>query len=279
MKDLLKNMIQYIFDLTSGSTTDTSMLTKNLNDYLPALYTYATLVMDIVVKPIAYAILGFFCLMELKKIAEKIESTGGGNSMLGLKLIGMMGLKIGICTLVLANLSLVLRAILSIGIEITTQIAVLDLAGGNSSSMETTKMLAAIEDLGTIESIAAWSVIFIVWLVAIVAHYMTQIIFAMRFFELYVLYAVSPLPIATFPSDELGQIGKNFLKRFAAASLQGVLLFLIISFFPILMRAAISLNASDDLFMGLASLMMYSVALILCVFHAGQWAKSITTAT
>lgn len=93
-----------------------------------------------------------------------------------------------------------------------------------------------------------------------------------RFIEIYVYIAISPIPIATFPSDDLNQIAKGFLKSFAAVCLQGAFIYLILSFFPILVSSNILGDTSAW------GLLLYSLILALGVFSSSRWAKSVCNA-
>ena len=90
--------------------------------------------------------------------------------------------------------------------------------------------------------------------------------------EIYVYIAISPIPIATFPSDDLNQIAKGFLKSFAAVCLQGAFIYLILSFFPILVSSNILGDTSAW------GLLLYSLILALGVFSSSRWAKSVCNA-
>lgn len=279
MSDAIESLLQTAIDLTSGVTNDTSMLTQNLDTFLPELYQYSVTIMDTVMKPVAYSFLGFFCLIELKKFAEKMESSGGGSSLSSVKLLGLMGMKLGICMLVMSQLSLVLRGIMQVGIYLTTQISDLVSTGKGQSLVDISKLMGGIDDLGFWEGVGIYMLILIVALAALLANVIARVMIVMRFFELYILFALSPLPISTLPNEEWSQVGKNFFKKFVAAALQGVILFMVLSFFPILVSSGLQLDIADKLMSSIGLLLGYSVALVLCIIKAGQWAKSITTAT
>lgn len=102
---------------------------------------------------------------------------------------------------------------------------------------------------------------------------LVKVICIARFIEIYMYVAISPIPIATFPSDEMSQIGKNFLKSFAAVCLQGTLIFLVLTFFPVLLSEQL---IGDDV--SAFNLLLYSLVLILAVFGANRYAKSMLNA-
>jgi hypothetical protein len=101
---------------------------------------------------------------------------------------------------------------------------------------------------------------------------LVQIICIGRFLEIYIHVAIAPIPLATLPSDDLNSIAKNFLKSFAAVSLQGALIYLILSFFPQLVNS--NILGEQIAF----TMLLYSIVLVIAIFSAGKWAKSICNA-
>lgn len=101
---------------------------------------------------------------------------------------------------------------------------------------------------------------------------LVQIICIARFIEIYVYMAIAPIPLATFPSEELSSVGKNFLKSFAAVCIQGALIYIVLSIFPMLFNANILQDNS------ITGMLLYSVILAIGVLSSGRWAKSICNA-
>ena len=119
------------------------------------------------------------------------------------------------------------------------------------------------------------------FLVIFLAVVFANIIVIARFIELYAYFAVSPIPIATIPHEELSQIGKNFLKSFAAVSIQGMLLFMVLSFFPVIFNSGFLSTDGTDFYALLAQLsaiLGYAIVLVLAVFMSSRWARSICSA-
>lgn len=99
-------------------------------------------------------------------------------------------------------------------------------------------------------------VLFISW----VAKYVALVLIVCRMIQVYLYIAISPIPLATFPSQEYSQIGKSFLKSFVAVSLQGTLIYLVVRFLPSLVATALE----TDIFLKGGSFMAdMSIALIL----------------
>ena len=95
-----------------------------------------------------------------------------------------------------------------------------------------------------------------------------------RLFELVVYTIIAPVPLATFCSDGLHDIGKGFLKSYTAVSIQAlVLIIMFIAYSAITNEITAILNSSSGLyaFGGLINLL----ALALGVMQSGNWAKRI----
>lgn len=95
-----------------------------------------------------------------------------------------------------------------------------------------------------------------------------------RFFELVVYTIIAPVPLATFCSDGLHDIGKGFLKSYVAVSIQAlVLIIMFIAYTAITNEVAAVFNSSGSFYMfgGLINIL----ALALGVMQSGNWAKRI----
>lgn len=68
----IKFLLQTIADQLNFSNDPKNMLLQNLETYLPDIYQYSELIMNGVIKPIAYSVLGFLLLLEFQQMAQKI---------------------------------------------------------------------------------------------------------------------------------------------------------------------------------------------------------------
>lgn len=277
MNGALEFILQSIADQLSLAKGDKSVLLQNLDQYLPELYEYSVSIMDVVVKPIAYSILGFFLLIELQQIAQRFHSSNA--STYGLEMFMQLFLKVGICTMVMRNLALFLRAIMEIGIQITQGISNLGINISGDQTIDVSGAMTTVTELGFFSKLVLLIVLLVVFIIALLTNILVKVIVFMRFLELYVYLSISPMPIATLPNLELSQIGKNFFKSFVAAALQGSLLFIVLSFYPILVNSVFSFGGNDGVFEIASAIIGYCIALIFCLIYTGRWAKSITTAT
>lgn len=88
------------------------------------------------------------------------------------------------------------------------------------------EMIKAIEDCGFFESIPLWAVTLIGSLVITVLAFIMILTVYGRFFKLYIYTAIAPIPLAAFAGQPTEQIGKSFLKSYAAVCLEGAIIIL-----------------------------------------------------
>ena len=105
--------------------------------------------------------------------------------------------------------------------------------GNNSELVLPDEMIVAIEDCGFFESIPLWAVTLICSLVITILSFIIILSVYGRFFKLYIYTAIAPIPLAAFAGEPTQQIGKNFLKSYAAVCLEGAIILLACVIFSI----------------------------------------------
>ena len=88
------------------------------------------------------------------------------------------------------------------------------------------EMITAIEDCGFFESIPLWAVTLIGSLIITILSFIMILTVYGRFFKLYLYTAIAPIPLSTFAGQPTEQIGKSFLKSYAAVCLEGAIIIL-----------------------------------------------------
>ena len=95
-------------------------------------------------------------------------------------------------------------------------------------------LVTAIESCGFFESIPLWIVailcVLIIWILSLV---LILSVYG-RFFKLYMYTAIAPIPLAAFAGEPTQNIGKSFLKSYAAVCLQGAIIVLACIIFSVL---------------------------------------------
>lgn len=277
MTDAILSVLEWINDLMLGMGGRGSALTSTMYDYMPSVYNFSSTIMTTVIMPVAYTILAIFAMLELHHAATRVDGAIGGNQ-LGAEIVFKVLFKIIICKLVIDVTPMLLDAIFGVTTYLTRQISTLVLSEDVTMGLDLAALEPIIDELGFWTALVVLILCFVIYLITLIAVAFASVIILARFFELYIYYAVAPIPLATLPSEEMSQIGKGFLKSFAATALQGTIIFLILSFYPVLINAAFMSTPIDDIMSALCSVLGYALVLILALFSAGKWAKAVANA-
>lgn len=88
------------------------------------------------------------------------------------------------------------------------------------------EMIDAIEDCGFFESIPLWAVTLIGSLFVTVLSFIIILTVYGRFFKIFMYTAIAPIPLSTFAGQPTQNIGRSFLKGYAAVCLEGAIIVL-----------------------------------------------------
>ena len=102
-------------------------------------------------------------------------------------------------------------------------------AAGFGAAQETVlpaEIVTAVEDCGFFESIPLWAVTLIGGLFITVLSFIMIMTVYGRFFKLYLYTAIAPVPLSTFAGEPSQNIGKSFIKSYAAVCLEGAIIVL-----------------------------------------------------
>ena len=122
-------------------------------------------------------------------------------------------------------------------------------AAGFGSAQQTVlpqEIIDAVESCGFFESIPLWAVTLIGGLfITILSFIMIMTVYG-RFFRLYLYTAIAPVPLSTFAGEPTQNVGKSFIKSYAAVCLEGAIIVLACIIFSLFAAAppAIDPNAA-----------------------------------
>ena len=122
-------------------------------------------------------------------------------------------------------------------------------AAGFGSAQQTVlpqEIIDAVESCGFFESIPLWAVTLIGGLfITILSFIMIMTVYG-RFFKLYLYTAIAPVPLSTFAGEPTQNVGKSFIKSYAAVCLEGAIIVLACIIFSLFASAppAIDPNAA-----------------------------------
>ena len=105
--------------------------------------------------------------------------------------------------------------------------------GNTEDTVLPDEIIKAVEDCGFFESIPLWAVTLIGGLFITVLSFIMIMSVYGRFFRLYLYTAIAPIPLSSFAGEPSQNIGRSFLKSYAAVCLEGAIVVLacIISLF------------------------------------------------
>lgn len=106
------------------------------------------------------------------------------------------------------------------------------------------EIIKAVEDCGFFESIPLWAVTLIGGLFVWALSFVLILSVYGRFFKLYMYTAIAPIPLATFAGEPTQNIGKSFLKSYAAVCLEGAIIVLACIIFSVFAASPPVVNAS-----------------------------------
>jgi hypothetical protein len=102
-------------------------------------------------------------------------------------------------------------------------------AAGFGTAQQTTlpaEIVTAVEDCGFFESIPLWAVTLIGGLFITVLSFIMILTVYGRFFKVYLYTAIAPVPLASFAGEPSQNVGKSFIKSYAAVCLEGAIIVL-----------------------------------------------------
>ena len=98
--------------------------------------------------------------------------------------------------------------------------------GSTEDTVLPDEIIEAVEDCGFFESIPLWVVTLIGGLFITVLSFIMIMSVYGRFFRLYLYTAIAPIPLSSFAGEPSQNIGRSFLKSYAAVCLEGAIVVL-----------------------------------------------------
>lgn len=104
------------------------------------------------------------------------------------------------------------------------------------------RIIEAIESCGFFESIPLWAVTLIGGLVITILSFIMILTVYGRFFRLYIYTAIAPVPLSTFAGEPSQNVGRSFLKSYAAVCLEGAIIVLACIIFSVFASSPPTVN-------------------------------------
>ena len=98
--------------------------------------------------------------------------------------------------------------------------------GAAQQTVLPSEIVTAVEDCGFFESIPLWAVTLIGGLFITVLSFVMIMTVYGRFFKLYLYAAIAPIPLSPFAGEPTQNVGRSFLKSYAAVCMEGAIIVL-----------------------------------------------------
>jgi len=142
---------------------------------------------------------------------------------------------------------------------------------GGINAIDTSALDKQLQGLSFFDKIGSLLEIWPLWVAVKLLSVIIIVIIYGRLFEIIILWIFSPIPLATLASDDIGQIGKNFIKLFCAAMLQGAVMLLCAALYVCLVKKAVIEPSIGGAF----TMLGYSAVLAATLAVSGSLSKRI----
>ncbi|MCH1976565.1 type IV secretion system protein [Enterococcus hirae] len=228
-------------------------LTQNMSEFSPATLKWINTIVEKSTRDVGLYLVGILIIIEIARMFEKANSSNAG--IVTLKMFQGLSFRAALGGIAVAISSYTLKFILSIGIGAATLIS--KQADGAFNLLKlpsveiSTNTLSVIGDIiGALtnpgealrKGILVLLMLVIGCLVTLLAFVMVWVIVILRFFQLYVMLALMPIPMASFASEEFDNVGKGYLKRVLAYAFQPAVIMIVFGVYNFLAKVTLSLK-------------------------------------
>lgn len=267
------------YDGLIGRIAENAPMSRGFSSLLGGgMYGLMVSIQQTAVVPIGESLLALFMLVQLVKISQRIDATA---TLPAVKDIVFLAVIFVIMHWLITNSLDIVSSIYGIFNRIMPSIGSAgSVPGFLGGSMDISEMDMSEATVGG--SLAVFFLSLITFLTGIVTYVIVFITTYARAWQIYVLAAFSPIPLALLGFEDTRQMGIGFLKNFSAACLAGlVMMFLLVSFPHVVSAFASQLSPASILEFGLdvvVTVLAWLGTPLLLVFgliKSGAWAKEV----
>ncbi len=228
------------------------MLTQTMGEYSQSTLNWVNNIVSNSTRTVALYMAGLLIVFEIAKIFEKVNASNGG--IVTLKMFQGLSFRTALSGLAIGLSSYSLQFILTLGIGCANLISkqangafnlfVLPKVEMSTDMMSILSgLLTAITNPSEVlrKGVMVLLLMIIGALVTLTAFVMTWVIVMLRFFQLYVMLALMPIPMASFASEEHDHIAKTYLKKVLAYSFQPAVIMVVFGVYHFLSEVTLHL--------------------------------------
>lgn len=229
------------------------MLTQTMGEYSQSTLNWVNTIVSSSTRSVGLYMVGILVIFEIAKIFEKVNASNGG--LVTLKMFQGLSFRASLGGLAVGLSSYSLKFILLMGIGCANLISKHANGAFNLFSLPKVEMsMDMMSILGELlaaflnpsealrKGIMVLLLMIIGALVTLMAFVMTWVIVMLRFFQLYVMLALMPIPMASFASEEHDHIGKTYLKKVLAYAFQPAVIMIVFGVYHFLSQITINLG-------------------------------------
>lgn len=230
---------------------------KSLGDYNNATLQWVQGIVTNATLSVGIYIVGILLMFEIVKMYEKANFSNNGN--ITIKMFQGIAFRSALAGIMVAGSSTFLSFLMIVARGFVRLIGKNANGAFDVISLPSVSMPDSItQGLGGLASLITnpansitYGLAFVIGvLVSMIAYLMIAVIVLMRFFQLYIMLALAPIPMASFASEEYSRIGKDYLKRIGAYAFQPAVILIVMGVYHFLSKITIDFASTTGLLTG-----------------------------
>ncbi|MGM0220176.1 type IV secretion system protein [Enterococcus sp. AZ126] len=257
-------------------------LTQSMGQYSQSTLNWVNNIVSSATLSVGLYMVGILLMLDIAKMFEKANASNGGT--VTLKMFQGLAFRAALGAGMVGLSSVILHFILLMGIGFANLISqnangafdVLSLPAVEMSTDMISILGNLLEaflnpDAALKKAIMVLLLMIIGSLVTLGAFLMVWVIVMLRFFQLYIMLALMPIPMSSFSSEEHDHIGKTYLKKVLAYAFQPAAIMLVFGIYHFLSKITLDLTGlGNPLDMGM-EVVFYKNLILAIVFIIVLW--------
>jgi hypothetical protein len=285
MCGVLRDTCNWIFGAQAdvlGSIGVDGVLSKPFDQMLgtsggTTLYDMAHGVWETAVLPIGCGVLSLVFTIQLIHVSQRMD---GNASMPGVREVVFLLVFFAVFLFLVQHsfdLMGALYEVVRLAITRTTSL----FGAGGAMDLDAASIVTTEDDVAAL--LAMIVVALVSWLVVLVAYVVALVVTWARAIQLYLMAALSPIPLSLISLEETRQMSVGYLKHVAAVCLAGLIVVVLLISFPVVLGGLNAASAGtgtavDSVVGGLSYALQYlamCILLILSLVKSGAWARDV----
>ena len=239
------------------------LVTQTPSDFSTTIYAAVEKIASAII-PIAIVLAVMFFVIELCKQSVMME-------IVTWEAVAKLLLKLVLAKVMIQSSFWLLESIFAYTADI---VSVIEHGAINVTIIDRDKITDITDYMGMMEVLALLISTAPLNLILMAVGWVVKLIVYGRVIELYILFAVSPLPIATLAGEGVHDVAKKFFQHFVAVCMQGIIIIIAIGIFSGFITETFTAPEGDILKM-LGEYVFISLMLALTLYKSSAWSKQV----